>query len=741
MYRYLFLFIFFLLFSLCSRAQVILGFQGAEPGDNWGYSSTGADLTAQIEAYYPSNFTTGSASLVVGGNTSGGSCIDGGSNNGPSVARTFTFNNLNISSSNAFQMLLSFNWGNRFPVCVGTGYDSGENLVFTPFLDGLAQAPITLAVGASNKTLSIHDNQFNYSIPACVNSFHFTLSVTTNRRDELLFLDDVALTAPAYNSNILAGINGNLSACAGTVENYNVTGYPGIVYFWSGLPAGASFVLPNGTSSASQMSIDWGTAMPGIYTLSVVASDACGNTYGPQSVSIAIHTTPVLPVITGPDKICPGSSIVLNSNYTSGNTWQTGETTASISVSTQGTYILTVSTACGSLSTSHIVNASPAPDAVVSPSGSQFICNGGAVSLHASGGDSYIWSTGASGNALLATTAGTYFVTAQNYCGTSVSAPVTVSVISPPLAQIFPPSGFKVCNGQSFTLNASGGDTFLWQTGETSSTVSFNVPGTYSVTVSNACGSSSVFVNVLEEPAPKAIITNHGSNILCKGGEASLSASGTGAFLWSTGQSNKEITVSAGNYYLVASTTCGTDTAFLELKPSLVKADFYPSQTVGPAPLEIYFSNNSLNANSYQWFFGDGGNTYLESPSHTYTKEGSYAVMLVAANKDNCRDTVFNHIIVEPEVYVKLFIPNVFSPNGDLTNDIFKVEGSGIVSLTGSIFNRWGQKVFEWVGQGTGWDGNIGGVPAMEDTYFYKVEIDWRNGKKESKAGHFTLFR
>lgn len=191
--------VFISFFSFMADAQTTLFFQSGDVGDTWAFSSTGADPTAAAEALSPLNFTSAPQSLVVGGNTPGGSCIDGGSGNGPSTSRTFTFDAVDVSTSNQFARTLTFNWGNRHPVCTGTGWDTGENLIFTPVHDGVSQANITLASGANDAVFNIATNTFSYTVPPCVNSFSFILSITTNRRDELLFLDDVLLTTPGFN--------------------------------------------------------------------------------------------------------------------------------------------------------------------------------------------------------------------------------------------------------------------------------------------------------------------------------------------------------------------------------------------------------------------------------------------------------------------------------------------------------------------------------------------------------------
>lgn len=189
----------FLFCSFSAISQNILFTQSGNASDNWTYNSTGADATAQAQALTPLNYTSAPQSLVVGGNTGGGSCIDGGAGNGPSEARTFTFESVDISGSNQLNRTLSFNWGNRHPVCTGTGWDNGENLIFIPIHNGLEQDAQTLAVGGNDAIFWIQNNTFTYTVPPCVNDFGFILYIFTNRRDELLFLDDVLLTTLGFN--------------------------------------------------------------------------------------------------------------------------------------------------------------------------------------------------------------------------------------------------------------------------------------------------------------------------------------------------------------------------------------------------------------------------------------------------------------------------------------------------------------------------------------------------------------
>lgn len=139
---------------------------------------------------------------------------------------------------------------------------------------------------------------------------------------------------------------------------------------------------------------------------------------------------------------------------------------------------------------------------------------------------------------------------------------------------------------------------------------------------------------------------------------------------------------------------------------------------IGYTPLAVNFQNNSLNANSYLWDFGNGSiiNVNDLSAQNQVYNTGTYIVELIAYN-GNCSDTTYVTIIVtEP---VSLETSNVFTPNGDDVNDTFIFKTENIVKLNVSILNRWGQLVFQSDSPDFFWDGKINGLSAEEGVYFY----------------------
>jgi len=83
-------------------------------------------------------------------------------------------------------------------------------------------------------------------------------------------------------------------------------------------------------------------------------------------------------------------------------------------------------------------------------------------------------------------------------------------------------------------------------------------------------------------------------------------------------------------------------------------------------------------------------------------------------------------------------MPNVFTPNGDGSNDIFKpVKSKGIAEMQTYIYNRWGGQVFETKNLMIEWDG--GNLP--DGTYFWIVKYTNAIGEQKTLNGHLTLIR
>lgn len=161
----------------------------------------------------------------------------------------------------------------------------------------------------------------------------------------------------------------------------------------------------------------------------------------------------------------------------------------------------------------------------------------------------------------------------------------------------------------------------------------------------------------------------------------------------------------------------------------------------GNAPLEVTFKANPENNTGwteyYEWrFMGEDGEEpylirYEENTTYTFKKAGStrvYCYAIFTQGNDSVCYTQDYWTDAEPITISisesKLDMPNAFSPNGDGINDVYKAkEGyQSLVEFKAVIYNRWGQKLYEWTDPSDGWDGTFHGKDVAQGVYFCHVE-------------------
>lgn len=158
--------------------------------------------------------------------------------------------------------------------------------------------------------------------------------------------------------------------------------------------------------------------------------------------------------------------------------------------------------------------------------------------------------------------------------------------------------------------------------------------------------------------------------------------------------------------------------------------------------VSILTTNSSSQIISYTWSPATGISCNDCSTATIIASEDiRYTVLVV--DSFGCTDTVQIPILVKGGV---IYVPNAFSPNGDGTNDIFKVYGSGFKTFLLRIFNRWGEKIFETTNPDEGWDGTYMGKEMNPGVYVYYIDIEFASGKVPPqyymyRKGSVTLIR
>lgn len=311
------------------------------------------------------------------------------------------------------------------------------------------------------------------------------------------------------------------------------------------------------------------------------------------------------------------------------------------------------------------------------------------------------------------------------------------------------------CNGTATAngINGTAPYTFLWDNGQTTATATGLCAGEHSVTVTDAGGNSETVTIVIV--APSAFdITLETNTSACDAatGSAIISFISGGTFnydlgpwgydvLWSTGDVDEDslMNIGPGSYILTITDANGcsaSDTAFIA----------QVSQPVAQATA----LDTLLSGDESTTLFATGGGTYLwtpatglscttcQSPTAAPTDTTTYCVVVTDANQ--CTDTACVRILVEAPCG-DVFVPTAFSPNASGKNDAQCVYGGCIATMSFTIYDRWGTKVFESTDPKICWDGTHNGKALNPAVFVYALTATLNNGETVSKNGNITLVR
>jgi len=332
-----------------------------------------------------------------------------------------------------------------------------------------------------------------------------------------------------------------------------------------------------------------------------------------------------------------------------------------------------------------------------------------------------------------------------------------------------------VCEGATSNLSAlaGGGDggpyTYTWDQGlgvGQNQTVNPSQTTVYTVTITDGCEtppiSASVTIIVNTVPAISLtgdllsgcapVTTNFADNNV-PAGSTCLWNFGDGGTSTQCGNPSYTFTEPGCWDVTLTITTAEGCTGSVTI-PNYVCVFDYPTAdfTFGPQPTTVMdptisFVNLSFDADNYIWTFDVGGledQSIVEHPSYTFpsTNPGTYEVCLEAITDEGCADTTCQNVVIDEQFVV--YVPNAFTPDGDLINNIFIPVVKGVDELKYSfmVFNRWGELIFEGTHPSQGWDGYHKGLLSQTDVYVWKLScVDASSNKKHEFIGHVTLLK
>lgn len=507
----------------------------------------------------------------------------------------------------------------------------------------------------------------------------------------------------------------------------------------------------------------------GVYTLTVTDAQNC------QVIQTYTVTSPGAPVISNIAVIgetCNSSNGEISITATGSPTLQystdngvTFQASGDFTNLPAGTYQVIVSDAsgCSSGSSATIVNQGGVTITNIQQNDATCGNTDGSIAITASGSSlQYSIDNGATLQAsgtFNNLAAGTYQVVVSDNIDCQASQAVTLNNLNGPSVSAGPDQ--TVCNGSSVTLSGSGAATYSWS-GGVQNGVAFTANSTTTYTVTgtdaNGCAGSDQVTVTVEPPMLISVTPSAATGCVPLTVTFEAISSGTNC-TWSFSDgssfnscSSQTMTFTGpGCLNLVFSTVSTSGCVTTQSFPQIVCASAGPdvnflvsSNTLTVDNPSLTLSNLTTGATSYAWTFGDGTVSDETSPVHLFPQVvGNYDIVLTATDAAGCSSTFFRTIYVdEPLVY---FVPNAFSPNSDEFNQTFQpvfVSGYDPYDYNLSIFDRWGELIFESDNAAEGWDGSYQGKLVQSGVYTYRIEFKTKiSDERKLIHGQITLLR
>ncbi len=318
-----------------------------------------------------------------------------------------------------------------------------------------------------------------------------------------------------------------------------------------------------------------------------------------------------------------------------------------------------------------------------------------------------------------------------------------------------------LCYNQPYRMQGKGGISYLWTPAKYLSNPKIpdpiaTAPDTqlYMLVVKNAFGCADTSYMWLKVKPKLEVKLQAKHTAVCGGEKIIVQANATGGnqsaytYKWQNTEVKTpafETTLNQNGWIKVTlqdgCSEPAQDSIFITVKPTPIAAFYTTPIDTAIEGNKIQFINQSRNSTTYKWSFGNGGTSLSPNPSYIYTDTGKYFITLVAQNQNGCTDTAFGQIYIGERF--RIFIPNTFTPDGDLVNDVFSVYGTGIKDYSYKVYNRWGQIIFTSTPTQKSWNGavNNSGQTVQMDVYFYVLEVKDLENRMHYFNGTVNLLR
>lgn len=360
--------------------------------------------------------------------------------------------------------------------------------------------------------------------------------------------------------------------------------------------------------------------------------------------------------------------------------------------------------------------------------------------------------------------AGTHSLTYEYGVGACLTSTTIAVTVHPQLTTSTSISAPTICLGESSKLNvlAAGGlptvmqYTYAWTSSLTNQPNQNVVPnGTivYTVITTDGCSdpvTDTFRVNVHPKYYPAFVSTPKQCYGVIGTTTINIIPNGSYSYTWNTQpvQTSSVLTGESGKNYIVriknTVSGCIRDTSVMIPGYGAIKALFSPNPNLSCIPFEdnlVTFLDLSNGALSGTWSFNGATQSYTPGVAvpYLFNNPGTYNVRLDVVNDGNCPSSYELSICVLEST--EIFLPDIFSPNKDGSNDVLYLRGNGVKEMKFQLYDRWGNKVFESVDVNFGWDGTYKGKDSEPGVYAYYIDVTLFNDKKITKKGDITLVR
>jgi gliding motility-associated-like protein len=338
----------------------------------------------------------------------------------------------------------------------------------------------------------------------------------------------------------------------------------------------------------------------------------------------------------------------------------------------------------------------------------------------------------------------------------------TFTIIVAPSPLISAGNDINVCRGTQANLTASGAVQFNWMPSASLSCLQCANPvttatsnETYIVEGTNAMGCKSydsVSVTVIQ-PFQMFVSPN---DSLCAGKSIRLKAMNADQYSWSpaiglnyTNIAEPIATPTSNITYQVIGHDahhCFSDTGYVNIAVNQNPSVNAGADIEAAAGTTVTLHGNAQNGPITNWTWSPATNlSCADCPTPVLTVSNNTTYVVTVENTYGCKASDSVNIVTFCK-NAQVFIPNAFTPDGDGSNDILMVRGTGISVKSFRIFNRWGNLVFEKQSfqpndPKYGWDGKVKGVLATPDVYVYIAEVACDNGTPYLYKGNVTVLQ